>query len=248
MRTRGWMFLLGLIAHPALAPLSAQTVVARLINDAKGYRVEPADIQVPAGGSVQFVVVGNGPHSITFEDTLATAIAQKLTANMPNSLSQLSGPMLLNNGETYTISFAGLPPGHYGFHCGPHAAMNERGDIIVAAGPPPAQRSGNSDMAAAVTATKQFLRSLVVAEESFFADSSRYTFKFDELPETFRRSSTPPGFESLTITMPVKGSWRAVVVSRDFLCAVGVASENPLLKVGEGEPVCVAITAKRRAP
>ena len=50
---------------------------------------------------------------------------------MPEQVGELSGKMLLTAGESYTISFAGIPPGTYEFHCMPHLAMHMTGRIIV---------------------------------------------------------------------------------------------------------------------
>ena len=55
----------------------------------------------------------------------------QLDANMDQKLSELSSPMLMNPNEKYTISFGGVPPGVYPFHCTPHLAMNMKGTITV---------------------------------------------------------------------------------------------------------------------
>ena len=47
-------------------------------------------------------------------------------------MALLACPMLLQNAnETYEISFAGIPPGVYKYHCTPHLAMNMVGTITV---------------------------------------------------------------------------------------------------------------------
>ena len=50
---------------------------------------------------------------------------------MSGTMGQLIGPLLMNAGETYTVSFAGVPAGTYKYFCTPHLAMNMRGTITV---------------------------------------------------------------------------------------------------------------------
>jgi plastocyanin len=49
----------------------------------------------------------------------------------PNKLGELSSALLLNIGDAVTISFAGIKPGKYDFHCTPHLAMNMKGTVTV---------------------------------------------------------------------------------------------------------------------
>jgi plastocyanin len=39
--------------------------------------------------------------------------------------------MMMNPNENVTISFAGVAPGAYNYHCTPHLAMNMKGVITV---------------------------------------------------------------------------------------------------------------------
>jgi plastocyanin len=48
-----------------------------------------------------------------------------------HSMGALEGPLLLQPNETYTISFANVPPGTYAFHCFPHLALGMKGTITV---------------------------------------------------------------------------------------------------------------------
>ena len=54
-----------------------------------------------------------------------------VSANMPNQMSELSSPLLVNPNEAYTISFAKVKPGSYEVHCTPHLAMNMKAKITV---------------------------------------------------------------------------------------------------------------------
>ena len=65
-----------------------------------------------------------------FQNVAADAKSQ-LSANMPNQLTDLSSPLLLNANEKYEMSFAGVKPGKYEYICTPHLANNMRGSVTV---------------------------------------------------------------------------------------------------------------------
>jgi plastocyanin len=116
----------------AMAPITGKTVEVKMLGDEKGYRFEPADITVKQGDGIKFVMVSGGPHNAAFDPATVPAAAKaQLSANMPNQMAELSGPLLVNPDETYTISFANVPPGKYDYHCTPHLAMNMKGTITV---------------------------------------------------------------------------------------------------------------------
>lgn len=119
-------------AAGAMAPITGTTHEIKMIGDGTGYRFEPADLTIAAGDGVKFVMVSGGPHNVAFDPaTLSAEAKTALTANMPEQAGELSGKMLLNANEEYTISFAGVPAGSYDFHCTPHLAMNMKGKITV---------------------------------------------------------------------------------------------------------------------
>ena len=77
-------------------------------------------------------MVTGAPHNVAFDPaTVPAAAKSQLMANMPNQISELSGPMMINANETYSISFANIPAGTYNYFCTPHLAMNMRGVITV---------------------------------------------------------------------------------------------------------------------
>jgi plastocyanin len=127
-------------ATPAPAPTSTVPKVAatgatheiKMVGDDKGYRFEPADITIKAGDALKFIMVSGGPHNVAFdpETTPADAKAQ-LDANMDQKIGELSSPMLMNPNEAYIVSFGGVKPGKYTFHCTPHLAMNMKGSVTV---------------------------------------------------------------------------------------------------------------------
>ena len=115
------------------AAITGQTHEVQMLQDAQGnYKFEPANITVKQGDGIKFVMVSGGPHNVAFDPTQVPANAKTaLSANMPNQVSELSSPMMMNAGENYTISFAGVPAGKYDYHCTPHLAMGMKGTITV---------------------------------------------------------------------------------------------------------------------
>jgi plastocyanin len=115
-----------------MAPITGTTHEVKMIGDGTGYRFEPANLTIAAGDGVKFVLVSGGPHNVAFDPaTVAAAAKAQLSANMPEQAGELSGKMMLNADESYTISFAGIPAGDYAYHCTPHLAMNMKGVITV---------------------------------------------------------------------------------------------------------------------
>ena len=112
------------------APVTGTMHEVKMIGDEKGYRFEPVDITIKAGDGIKWVMISGGPHNVQFENIAADVKAQ-LSANMPNQLSDLSSPMLINPNETYEISFANVKPGKYAYVCTPHLANNMRGSVTV---------------------------------------------------------------------------------------------------------------------
>ena len=117
-------------AAGAPAPVTGTWHEVRMLGDEKGYRYEPADVTVKAGDGVRWTMVSGGPHNVAFQDVPAAARTQ-LAANMPNQISDLSSPMLLNPNEKYEMSFANVPAGKYTIICTPHIANNMRGSVTV---------------------------------------------------------------------------------------------------------------------
>ena len=120
----------------AALPITGKTWEVKMIGDGNSYKFEPADLTIKEGDGIKFTVVSTPPHNVAFDvaqPALADAgVKAQLDANMgPNKLGELSSPLLLNVGDTYTISFAGVKPGKYNFNCTPHLAMNMKGTVTV---------------------------------------------------------------------------------------------------------------------
>jgi plastocyanin len=118
----------------AAAPATGKTTDVKMVGDEKGYRFEPANITVKAGDAIKFTNISGGPHNVGFDPAKVPAPVQaQLGANMPgdHSMGPLESPLLLQPNESYTVSFAKIPPGTYDFHCTPHLALGMKGVITV---------------------------------------------------------------------------------------------------------------------
>lgn len=119
-------------------PITGKTYEVKMIGDEKGYRFEPATLTIKVGDGLKFVNVTGGPHNVAF-NTVPDPSKAQLDANMPAQtgagpsakLGQLSGPLLTAPNDTYTVSFAGVQPGVYGFNCTPHLALGMKGQVTV---------------------------------------------------------------------------------------------------------------------
>ena len=124
-------------AAPAAAgtalPITGKTWEVKMIGDGTSYKFVPADLTIKEGDGIKFTVVSTPPHNVAFDPALIPAdVKGQLDANMgPNKIGELSSALLMNIGDTVTISFAGIKPGTYAFHCTPHLAMNMKGTVTV---------------------------------------------------------------------------------------------------------------------
>jgi plastocyanin len=106
------------------APITGTTHEVRMVGDEKGYRFEPNAITVAAGDGIRFINASGGPHNVAADPAkIADDVEAQLSANMPNQMSPLTGPLLMNIDEAYTISFGAIKPGSYELNCTPHLAM-----------------------------------------------------------------------------------------------------------------------------
>lgn len=118
-------------AAGSAAPITGTIHEVRMVGDEKGYRYEPATITVAPGDGIKFLMVSGGPHNIAFDAAVIPAdVRGQLFANMPNSTDG-SSPMMLNAGESWTLSLGSITAGTYPFICTPHLAMGMKGEIIV---------------------------------------------------------------------------------------------------------------------
>ena len=113
------------------APPPAQHEV-RMVMEGSTYRFEPANLTIRAGDRVRFTTVSGGPHNVAFDPAKVPDAAEaRISAGMPGQISPLSGAFVINAGDSYTVTFAGVPAGRYEYFCMPHQAMNMKGVITV---------------------------------------------------------------------------------------------------------------------
>jgi plastocyanin len=115
-----------------MAPITGTTHEVKMIGDAQGYRFDPTTITIKQGDGIKYINVTGGPHNVALDPATLPANAKaQLTANMPNTIGELSSTMLVNPNDSYTISFGKVPPGTYVVHCTPHLAMNMKQTVTV---------------------------------------------------------------------------------------------------------------------
>ena len=112
------------VGAAAASPITGTTHTVNMTGDEKGYRFEPTAITIKAGDGIKFISVKGGPHNVAIDPASAGASAAQLTANMPESTGELTGKMLVTDGDAWTMSFGGVAAGTYTVICTPHQAMN----------------------------------------------------------------------------------------------------------------------------
>lgn len=117
------------VAEPSREPATHEV---RMVLENGAYRFVPEQLAIRTGDRVRFLMVSGGPHNVAFEaERIEEKARAKLAANMSDQISPLAGPLLTKEGESYTVSFAGVEPGAYPYFCMPHAAMNMKATITV---------------------------------------------------------------------------------------------------------------------
>jgi plastocyanin len=103
-----------------------------MTGDQTGSRYIPAALTIKQGDAVRWTMITEPPHNVAFwSDSIPAGGATALQANMTQTMGALTGPFLMTPNQTYTISFAGVPPGVYKYYCVPHIAAGMKGVITV---------------------------------------------------------------------------------------------------------------------
>lgn len=123
-------------APTAAAPVTGTTHEVQMVLEGGKYLFVPDQITVKEGDAIKYINVSGGPHNVQFKaENVPDDMEATLAANMPASsmakLGPMSGPLLMQPNETYTVSFAGIKPGEYPFTCTPHEAMGMNGSVTV---------------------------------------------------------------------------------------------------------------------
>jgi plastocyanin len=112
--------------------ITGKTWDVKMYADEKGSRFDPVNITIKRGDGIRWTLVNGPPHNVAFwTDSIPGGASNVLQGNMPNPMAALSGTMMTNPNETYTVSFAGVPAGTYHYYCVPHLALGMKGIITV---------------------------------------------------------------------------------------------------------------------
>jgi plastocyanin len=111
---------------------TGKTWEVKMVGDASGYKYDPASLTIKEGDAVKWTVVSGPPHNVSFyADSIPSGASNQLSANMPNPMSPLTSPLFNNPGESYTVSFKGVPKGTYKYFCTPHQALGMHAQLTV---------------------------------------------------------------------------------------------------------------------
>jgi plastocyanin len=120
--------------QPAATPAATGPVVEVKMtgNGTNVAAFEPKALTIAPGTIVRFINVSGGMHNVAFwGDSIPAGAAATLTAGMPNTIDNLSGPFLMNPNDNYEVSFANAPKGTYKGYCVPHVALGMKIAITV---------------------------------------------------------------------------------------------------------------------
>ena len=119
-------------AAPARAHTPPTVHEVRMVMVGETPRFQPATVTVHAGDRVRFVVASGAPHNVSFDAAkLPADVRRALAAGMPDQMQPLAGKLLLNVGDSYTLTVSGVRPGRYEFFCMPHVGMAMKGTLVV---------------------------------------------------------------------------------------------------------------------
>jgi len=111
---------------------TGKTWEVKMLGDATGYRFDPANLTIKEGDAVKWTVVSGPPHNVSFyADSIPSGAQTQLNANMQNTMSPLTSPLFNNPGDSYTVSFKGVPKGAYKYFCTPHQALGMHAQLTV---------------------------------------------------------------------------------------------------------------------
>jgi plastocyanin len=122
-------------AADTTAGVGAVHEVWMLLTEGGDYVYQPAELTIRPGDRVRWVNVSGGPHNVAFYAArIPPGALEVLNAAMPERLGgqDLVGKLLMDDGATYEISFAGAPEGTYAYLCTPHEMMGMQATLIVA--------------------------------------------------------------------------------------------------------------------
>jgi plastocyanin len=103
-----------------------------MIAAGDSYRFSPASLTIKRGDGVRWTLVAGPGHNVTFwPDSIPPGASGILQRNMPRTVAPLASALLVNPGDTFLVSFGGVPAGAYHYYCAPHLAFGMTGTILV---------------------------------------------------------------------------------------------------------------------
>lgn len=116
--------------------VTGTTHEVQMVFEGGKYLFVPDQITVKAGDAIKYINVSGGPHNVQFKeadvpDDMEPIFAQNMPSGSMAKMGPMSGPLLMQPNETYTVSFAGIKAGTYPFTCTPHEAMGMNGSVTV---------------------------------------------------------------------------------------------------------------------
>ncbi len=117
---------------PAPAAAAGASHDVNMVLEGTAYLYVPAELSIKVGDRIVFHNVSGGPHNTQFwADSIPAGAAEALGAGMPDQMSPLAGPLVVEPNATYTVTFTNTPAGEYKFYCLPHLANKMFGKVTV---------------------------------------------------------------------------------------------------------------------
>jgi len=122
----------GVTIPDATRPVTSGNGAARHRVDLGGNRFVPRQLRIAVGDTVDFVNGAGGPHNVAFwPDSLPTGSRDQISRLLPDSIAPLTGSLLFEEEQTWTMAFDGVPPGRYPYYCLPHIVGGMVGEVVV---------------------------------------------------------------------------------------------------------------------
>jgi len=119
-------------APAAAAPAAGGSHDVNMVLEGTAYKYVPAELSIKVGDRIVFHNVSGGPHNVQFwADSIPAGGAEPLSTGMPDQMSPLAGPLVVDPNATYTVTFSNTPAGEYKFYCLPHLANKMFGKVTV---------------------------------------------------------------------------------------------------------------------
>ena len=117
---------------PAAPTATREIHDVNMVLDGSSFKYVPNALVIRSGDVVRFHNKSGGPHNVSFwPDSIPPGGVAALNAGMANQTASLQGPLLIDVGTVYEVSFASAPSGVYNFYCLPHLGLGMTGNLTV---------------------------------------------------------------------------------------------------------------------